>query len=185
MKTSNENICTCGHEKWWHFEPDNIHYRNCKKYLSGQFRFCPCKKFKPQSREIMVTNYRTPDSSKSDEEILKEAGYSKVLMKQKYSGALNKVRKAIALTRKACEKEQEKLWLDNLEKVNDRVKFEVRAERERILEIIRKLYQPRFALKVMNATQGKQESDDWFRGYNDAIKSEMGIEEELKKEVLK
>ena len=45
---------------------------------------------------------------------------------------------AISLTRQECEKEQEKFWLDNVKKVEERVKFEKDAERKRILEMIDK-----------------------------------------------
>ena len=94
-------------------------------------------------------------------------------------GAMTRIEEAISLTRQDCEKKFILGWQTESFYAGQK------AERERIWQILKKLYQPRFAFKVMNATQGKQESDDWFRGYNDAIKSELKIEEELKKEIMK
>jgi len=65
--------------------------------------------------EINAKSARRPDTLRGDDKILKEAGYSKVLMNQKYSGALNKVRKAIALTREDCEGNQELKTLKDIE----------------------------------------------------------------------
>lgn len=52
LDTNNQDVCICGHSKIWHIQPDNKHYKNCKKYLSGEFKFCPCKKFKPKEVNV-------------------------------------------------------------------------------------------------------------------------------------
>ena len=139
---------------------------------------------------------------KTDEEILKEFEWNYKFHKSRdnlpegvtdfknlkiiFSHHNEQIKEAIALTRQDCEKK----FMEDYSKFKDQdwtlvFKEGQKAERERIWQILKKLYQPRFAFKVMNATQGKQESDDWFRGYNDAIKSELKIEEELKKEIMK
>jgi len=102
-------------------------------------------------RKLTDLEARSPDTSKSDDEILEEA-YNY------YTGCDTKtaIKKAIALTREACEKNS------TLSKV---FQFEEgqKAERERILEML---------------TKGKDKHGYPMKNYIDTI-------EELKKEVLK
>ena len=138
------------------------------KYESGEFDN-ENMKTKNQSQEDSTTKRkltdleaRSPDTSKSDDEILEEA-YNY------YTGCDTKtaIKKAIALTREACEKEPV------IRNIADKIEYKAgftmgkeagqKAERERILEML---------------TKGKDKHGYPMKNYIDTI-------EELKKEVLK